>query len=147
MTDFGYLLEDNTGEWLLESSGKWLLEENPIHDVGGIEIVGTQSNQVLARRKIRKFIPTDDLIINICAGLITKLGVRLPAFSQNLLPFGIFSEKLRRSFIIPKGKLKEKGTKYLKSRMRSEQLDDFVEKWGVIGVLTLVKERLKRLKK
>jgi len=81
LTDFGWLQEDGS-KWLLEDdTGKWLLEEQSIH---GIEVSGTQS-QELIQRKITKFV-TVEFVFNLCAGLITNVGIRLPAFGQKLLP-------------------------------------------------------------
>jgi len=143
MTDFGWLLEDG-GVWLLEdNTGKWLLEEQEVH---GIEVSGTQS-QELIQRKITKFLPTDDLIINICAGLITNVGVRIPAFGQKLLPMGLFSEKLRRSFVIPTASLKLKLKEYLLKEVKIIKFQDFCDKYGEVGRLLYLKELMKKWKK
>jgi len=148
MTDFAWLLEDGTGKWQLEDgTGNWLLEENPPHAVDGVEIVATHASQVLTtQRRKPKLIPTE-LVINICAGLITRLGVRLPSFSQKLLPTGLFTEKLRRSMIIPTASLKQKLKEYLQAQIKDIKWQDFNKKYGELGRLVYLKELIKKWKK
>jgi len=143
MTDFAWELEDGSGVWQLEDgTGNWLLETQTTH---GIEISGTQS-QELIQRKITKFIPVE-FVFNLCAGLITNVGVRIPAFGQKLLPMGLFSEKLRRSFVIPTASLKAKLKEYLLNEIKVIKFQEFCDKYGEIGRLAYIKELMKKWKK
>jgi len=47
MTDFAWLLEDGTGDWLLEDSGSWLLEAQEEHIADGLTLSGTHATQAI----------------------------------------------------------------------------------------------------
>jgi len=134
MADFAWLLEDGSGKWLLEDgSGVFLLEEQTEH---GLEIEATHATQVLAKPRKPKLIATE-LTIKLMSDLITSITVNIP--SIKLLPMGIFTEKLRRAFIIPTGHLKEKINKYLKEEIKIMKYESFLDKYGELGILALIK--------
>jgi len=137
MAHFSWLLESGEGSWELEnSSGNWLIENQ--EGEHGIELSGTHASQVLQTRK-PKLSPTK-LIIQLKSDLITRIAVNIPSIS--LLPLGIFSEKLRQAFVIPTGHLKEKLSKYLQEEVKIMKYESFLDKYGELGILSLIKRML-----
>jgi len=138
MAHFSWLLESGEGSWELEdSSGSWLTENQ--EGDHGIELSGPHASQVLQTRKL-KLSPTK-LIIQLKSDLITSIAVTIPSIS--LLPLGIFSEKLKRAFEINTGHIKEKITKYLQEEVKIMKYESFLDKYGELGILALIKRSLR----
>ena len=135
-----WLLESGGGfSWALEDgSGLWLLEDQ---SGTGLHIEATHAVQTAPPEKKTepKLTPTK-LIIKLKADLITSISVNIP--SIKLLPMGIFTERLKRAFTIPTGHIKEKLTKYLKEESKIMRYELFLDKYGELGILALVKRLL-----
>ena len=144
MTDFAFLLEDGTGKWLLEDGTGVLLLEDQSGPHEGIEIEATHATTALIQKKKPKLIGTE-LTIKLMSDLITSITVSIPTIK--LLPLGIFSESLRRAFVIPTGHIKEKITKYVETQEKEMKMDIFIEELGELGVLKLLMEKIKKWKK
>jgi len=143
------LLNDGSSFLLLNDGSSQVLL-NAHEAVLGVTIEGTHATQQTIKKRRTKFV-TVEFTFWLVSGLLKRVEIQLLQFGDQLHPYGIWTNKLRQSFVLPLTELRQK-LKPLSKQFLKESLEEALESSVIDGlkdptwVFEYLYKMIKRLK-